>query len=75
MVRYLEDAYATGNDIYPRTLPDAYCFLDDWKTRHRIKGAFAGRSDGVALANAQEQGQEGKRDPRFIVPGRENTLC
>ncbi len=63
MARYLEDAYATGNNIYPCTLPDAYRFLDDWKTRHRVKGAFAGRSNGVALANAQEQGQEGKRDP------------
>ncbi len=26
MVRYLEDAYAMGNDIYPNSLPDAYVF-------------------------------------------------
>ncbi len=29
MVRYLEDAFATGNNIYPTSLPDAYRFLDD----------------------------------------------
>ncbi len=29
MVRYLEDAYATGHDIYPTLLPDVYCFLDN----------------------------------------------
>ena len=75
MVRYLEDAYATGNDIYPASLPDAYRFLDDWKTRHRIRGVFSGKGDGVTLINAGNEGQEGKRDERFIVPGKEHVLC
>ncbi len=75
MVRYLKDAFATGNDIYPTSLPNAYRFLDDWKTRHRVKGSFAGKGDGVTLANTQERDQEGKHDPRFVIPGRERTLC
>ncbi len=41
MVKYLEDAYLTGTDIYLASLPDAYCFLDDWKTHHYALGGFA----------------------------------
>ncbi len=75
MVRYLEDAYTMGNDIYPTSLPDAYRFLDNWKTHHHVRGAFAGRGEGLTLANARDQEQDGKRDPRFVVPGKENVLC
>ncbi len=36
MVRYLEDAYSTGNNIYPTLLPDSYRFLDDLKSRYHV---------------------------------------
>ena len=74
MVRYLEDAYATGNDLYPKTLPDSYKFLDDWKARHRGRRGFAGRSEGITLATL-DQDEKGKRDERFVVPGKEHVLC
>ena len=72
MVRYLEDAFATGTDLYPTSLAAAYSFLDDWKARHRIRGVFTGRGDGIALATA---GADGKHDERFVVPGKEHVLC
>ena len=75
MVRYLEDAYATGNDIYPTSLPDAYRFLDDWKTRQRVRGVFAGRSEGVTLTTTGGETQSGKRDERYVIPGKERILC
>lgn len=75
MVRYLEDAYATGNDIYPTSLPDAYRFLDDWKTRHRVRGKFTGGTDGITMATADGEEKEGKQDDRFVIPGKEQVLC
>ncbi len=50
MVRYLEDTYIMGMDIYPTSLPDVYWFLDDWKMHHRIRGGFTTKGDGVTLA-------------------------
>ncbi len=48
-----------GNDIFPTTLPDAYRFLDDWKSRHREQGLFAGKGEGIALATGDAEEHEG----------------
>ncbi len=75
MVRYLEDAYVTGNVIHPTSLPDAYHFLDNWKTCHQIRGASGGRGEGVLLVNKEGQEQTVKSDLCYVVPGREHMLC
>mmetsp|Transcript_27302 Transcript_27302/g.56123 ORF Transcript_27302/g.56123 Transcript_27302/m.56123 type:complete len:184 (+) Transcript_27302:1-552(+) len=75
MVRYLEDAYATGNDIYPTLLPDVYRFLDDWKMQHHMRGKFASRTEGMTMAMTDGEEKSGKRDPQFVIQGREHILC
>ncbi len=75
MVRYLEDMYVTGNDIYPNSLPDAYRFLDDWKTHHHNWNKFSRKGEDIALATVDDQEKEGKHDAQFVAPSRENILC
>ncbi len=58
-VRYLEDAYAAGNDIYPISLPYAYHFLDDWKAQHCVPGKFTGGMEGVTMATAMTSKRKG----------------
>mmetsp|Transcript_17391 Transcript_17391/g.36462 ORF Transcript_17391/g.36462 Transcript_17391/m.36462 type:complete len:210 (+) Transcript_17391:789-1418(+) len=75
MVRYLEDAYTTGTDIYPMSLLDVYQFLNNWKTCHRVRGGFSRKGDGIKLATAEEGEENRKHYPRFVMPGKEHILC
>ncbi len=74
MDKYLEDAYATGNDIYPTLLPDAYCFMDDWKEQHQTQRKFTGGSEGITMATAGNKQKEGN-NARFVILGKEHVLC
>ncbi len=74
MVRYLEDSYATRNDIYPTSLPDVYRLLYIWKTFHYVQGKFTGRLEGITLTTANDQEEEGKYYACFIVLGKEHIL-